>query len=112
MLIIAGSAAETAKAIMRTPEPYANKNRNTCYAKAWSWFANHDKKKLGNSRRLPAEIRQEIEELPSQAQSRVSNLSTINKSQCSHAKFDQNCLDAIHLSVQGHGCLDFSLGKP
>ena len=60
VLIIARSAAETAKAIMHT---YASKNRNTCYAKAQSRFANHDKKKVGNSRRLPAEIRQEIEEL-------------------------------------------------
>jgi hypothetical protein len=60
VLIIARSAAETAKAIMHI---YASKNRNTCYAKAQSRFANHDKKKVGNSRRLPAEVRQEIEEL-------------------------------------------------
>jgi hypothetical protein len=60
VLIIARSAAETAKAIMHT---YASKNRNTCFAKAQSRLANHGKKKVRNSRRLPAEIQQEIEEL-------------------------------------------------
>ena len=64
VLIIARSAAEAAKTIMHALEPCASKNLDTCYAKARSRFANHDKKKVGNSRRLPAEIRQEIEELP------------------------------------------------
>ena len=69
-------------------------------------------KRLGTRGDFQPRFCRKLKSSPSQAQSRVSNLSTINKSQCSHATFDQNCLDAIRLSVQGHGCVDFSLDKP
>ena len=70
------------------------------------------KRRLGTRGDFRPRFGRKLKSSPSQAQSRVSNLSTTNKSQCFHAKFGQSCLDAIRLSVQGHGYVDFSLDKP